>query len=157
MSADNGHQRDSLQDSYATVVRLLDHITTEIRSLKGEVKSLNAEVNKLRGEFADHRKDDSEALSDIGSTLKEVASEAKEARLQADRVETAHDADIAGRAGQGLALQAKLAAEHIAASTDKRQATLKIVVAIVLALLTGAGGGKVFNDTVLEPPKSGGH
>ncbi len=71
--------------------------------------------------------------------LTEAIREAREARAQANRVESAHDADVAARAGRSDAMVGKIVDDAVAAKGDRRKLVAAIVTG-VLALLAAAFG-----------------
>lgn len=155
MSMGNGKVIDSEPpDSSKSERELLETIYDDMKAMKRELQA--------------HRQDDMSCFAEVRETLtqidarielvrgqqdrlnravNEVTRDAREARLQANRVETAHDADIAARTGHAAALTTKLVNEAIDAKGDKRKVVAQVIIT-VLAILGAAAGGAASSQSL---------
>lgn len=101
---------------------------------------LMRELGAIRKDIAQHAETDAAAIAGIHTRLDAIATEqarlatavsdaaktAERAREQANRVETAHDADVAARAGKGDVLQERLVRAQLDSIPEQQKIDLAI-------------------------------
>jgi hypothetical protein len=124
-------------------------LARELSRMSAAIDAQSAKIDALKTVVDDHVIEDREGraatntqLGELRTSIGLLTKDQNELEARANKIETAQHVDLAARAGSYSAIAVRATEQALEHSSDKKRAALKVVVAIIIAILTGAGLGE---------------